>query len=292
MIFGIHTNAQNKPLADLVAVWRHADALGYGWISISDHFPGSLGPLSNEAVTTHMAMAASTERARCGVLVYSVGFRHPAVLATAVTTIDHFSGGRAAIGMGAGSVPRDYELYGFPFLPLRDRMDQLDEAVRCVAGLLHDDVVDFEGAHFRITGASNQPRPMQDHLPVWVGTTGERRGLRTVAEHADGWNCGFMTVEEFAHKREVLRRHCDEVGRDFGLLRCSVNLIVAPGADLATLPERGRPSALVGSVAEIVDGLGRYGEAGSDQVNFQLPYPWDFDGLAAVAEALGLPAAP
>lgn len=288
MIIGIHTNAQNKPLADLMEVWRVADALGYGWISISDHFPGSLGAMSNEAVATQTAMAACTQRARCGVLVYSVGFRHPAVLATAVTTIDHLSGGRAAIGLGAGSVPRDYELYGFRLPPLPERMDQLEEAVQCVSALLHEDVADFTGKHFCITQASNQPRPVQPRLPVIVGTTGERRGLRIVAEHADGWNCGFVTVEEFRTKREALRRHCEDVERALADVHCSVNIVVAPGTDVSTLSPLAQASALVGSVQEVIDGIGRYGESGADQVNFQLQYPWDLDGLATMAGALGL----
>jgi alkanesulfonate monooxygenase SsuD/methylene tetrahydromethanopterin reductase-like flavin-dependent oxidoreductase (luciferase family) len=287
-IIGIHTNAQNKSLEDLVSIWRHADELGYGWISISDHFPGSLGPTSNEAVATHTAMAACTSRARCGVLVYSIGFRHPAVLASAAATIDHFSGGRAAIGLGAGSVPKDYELYGFSLLPLRDRMDQLEEGARCVAALLHDETVDFAGEHFQIRGASHRPRPVQERLPLWIGTTGERRGLRIAAEHADGWNCGFQTLEEFARKRAILHRHCETIGRDPTTILCSVNLIVAPGADRAALPAGGGASALVGSVDEVVADIERYAGAGADQVNFQLQYPWDHQALADLAGALGL----
>lgn len=288
-VFGIHTNAQNKPLADLIDVWRHADDLGYGWISISDHFPGSLGPDSSEAVATHAAMACSTSRAQCGVLVYSIGFRHPAVLATAATTIDHLSGGRAAIGLGAGSVPRDYELFGFPYPSLRERMDILEEGVRCVAGLLHDEVVDFEGEHFRMAGARNGPRPVQERLPVWVGTKGAQRGLRIVAEHADGWNCTFPTVADFARMREVLHRHCDDVGRDAAQVRCSVNLVLALGDRAGSIPPPLQgPSALTGSVGEARERIDEYVAAGADQVNFFLGYPWDYEGLAELAAQLEL----
>ena len=290
-VYGIHTNAQNKSIDDLISIWRHADQLGYGWISISDHFPGSLGPMSNEAVVSHATMAANTARARCSVLCYSAGFRHPIVLASAVTLIDELSGGRAAIGLGAGSVARDYEIYGFPHPPLGERMDVLEEAVQCVAGLLHDEAVDFTGKHFRISGASQQPRPVQDRLPVWVGTTGERRGLRIAAAHADGWNAAFVSPDAFAHKRDVLHQHCQDVGRDPAELRCSVNLMLMLGTEPGSLPEERRASVLAGSIEQVIERLDEYVDAGADQINLALGHPWDFDGVADLAGALSLPAA-
>lgn len=291
-IFGIHTNAQGKPLAELIKVWKHADDLGYGWISISDHFAGSLGPDSCEAVATHTAMACHTMRARCGVLAYSIGFRHPAVLAGAVTTIDHLSGGRAAIGLGAGSSAKDYETYGFLYPALGVRMDMLEEGVRCVAGLLHDDVVDFKGEHFQLSAARNGPRPVQPRLPVWIGTKGERRGLRIVARWADGWNCTFPTAAEFAHKAKVLDEHCAAVGRDPGDVRRSVNLVLALGDRIAGIPESLQNSAaLTGTVDDATGRIRQYVDAGAEQINFFLSYPFDYEGLATLADRLELPAA-
>jgi alkanesulfonate monooxygenase SsuD/methylene tetrahydromethanopterin reductase-like flavin-dependent oxidoreductase (luciferase family) len=290
-VFGIHTNVQNKSLADLVEVWRHADGLGYQWISITDHFPGAIGPVSHEAVATQAALAASTSRATCGVLVYSVGFRHPAVLAAATTTIDHLSGGRAAVGLGAGSVAKDYELYGFPFPGAGERADLLEEGVACVASLLHDERTEFHGKHFRIE-VDNAHRPIQPRLPVWVGTLGERRGLRIVAEHADGWNAAFVDPDTFAAKRRVLHEHCATVGRDPAAVRCSVNLVLMHGAELDAVPEAQRDKVLVGATTQVVDRIGAYTEAGADQVNLFLPYPWPMDGLAELADALGLAGEP
>lgn len=286
-IFGIHTNAQNKTLADLIEVWKHADGLGYQWISISDHFPGAVGPLSNEAVATHAAMAAVTTRARCGVLVYSIGFRHPAVLANAAITIDHLSGGRAAIGLGSGAIAKEYGLYGFPYPSTAERLDMLEEGVACVASLLHDERTEFHGKHFRIE-VDNTQKTVQERLPVWVGTMGERRGLRIAAEHADGWNAGFPTPEVFAAKRAVLLSHCEAVGRDPAEVACSVNLVLMHGADPEAVPEAQREQVLTGSTDQIVERIGAYTAAGADQVNFFLPYPWPMDGLAELADALGL----
>lgn len=286
--YGIHTNAQNKSLADLIPVWRHADDLGFGWISVSDHFPGSLGAMSNDAVACQMAIAASTSRAVCGVLVYSAGFRHPVVLAGAVTTIDHFSGGRAAIGLGAGAIARDYELYGFPLLSVNERMDILNESVQCVTSLLHDDSTSFSGRWFNVDQAAIAPRPLQDRLPVWVGAKGERRGLRIAAQHADGWNVGFVVPEEFSHKRSVLHSYCRELGRDPDEVSCSVNLLLAPRGSGGALSGSNPAAVLVGSTEQIAARLHEYVLLGVDQLNLHLPFPWDFEALESLANELGL----
>jgi alkanesulfonate monooxygenase SsuD/methylene tetrahydromethanopterin reductase-like flavin-dependent oxidoreductase (luciferase family) len=289
-VFGIHANAQGKPLHDLIALWRHVDKLGYHWISISDHFPGALGLESNEAVVAQTAMAYNTERATCGVLVYCISFRHPAVLATAVTAVDHISGGRAALGIGAGSLTKDFEIFGFPYPAIEVRMDMLEEGVRCATGFLHDEIVDFEGQHFRLAGARNAPRPVQERLPVWVGTAGERRGLRIVAQYADGWNCTGMSVADYARKHEALRRHCEDVGRDRAAIRSSINLTIGIGDGAADIPASVRTHAITGTVGDVVARALEYVEAGADQINFAVMYPWDFAAVASLAHALELEA--
>src|ERR1041385_1240410 len=134
-IFGVHTGLQNTTPAELVELWQRIEANGYGWISIWDHFyAATLGEGADclEAVSMHAALACSTTRVTCGSLVYSVGYRHPAVLAKAVTSIDHLSNGRAAIGLGAGWSQIEYDAYGIPFPATKVRMDQLEEAAACV----------------------------------------------------------------------------------------------------------------------------------------------------------------
>ncbi len=285
--YGIHTNAQGKSISDLIEVWQHVDHLGYGWISTSDHFPGAVAASSNESVTAHTALAMATSRAQCAVLCYSVGFRHPAVLASAAITIDHLSGGRAAIGLGSGSVPGDYEMYGFAHPPARVRTEMLEEATRCVTGLLRDDVVNFAGTFFTLTEARHEPRPLQRRLPIWLGVSGPR-GLRIAAELADGWNTAFVPPEAYASKVNQLRRNCEELGRPVDEIKTSVNLMLLLGTDPSSLPEPRRAHALAGSVDQVVDRIGAYADAGADQINFFLPYPWDMDGLATLATALHL----
>ena len=136
------------------------------------------------------------------------------MLANAICTIDHLSGGRADLGLGAGWSQIEYEAYGIPFPPTRVRLDQLEEAVQCVRSLLRDDVTNFDGAWFQFRDAQCVPRPLQVELPIWIGGGGEKRTLRIAAQWADGWNVPFVDPDTFAHKRSVLQKHCDDVGRD------------------------------------------------------------------------------
>ncbi len=295
-IYGAHVGLQNTTINELRSVWRRIEDLGFGWISVWDHFYAATldeGAQCFEAVAAHAALACETKRVTCGCLVYSVGYRHPAVLANAITTIDHLSGGRAAIGLGAGWSQVEYDAYGIEFPPVRTRMDQLEEAAACVRGLLRNETTDFTGDWFTLTDARNEPRPVQDALPVWIGGGGEKRTLRIAARFADGWNVPFVPPEVFAHKRSVLHRHCEDAGRDPGEVRCAVNLGLAWTEDdlraqFGGLAEYVRPGVLGGSDQEVLDRIGTYVDAGADQVNIALRAPWDLDAVDRLAAALGL----
>jgi alkanesulfonate monooxygenase SsuD/methylene tetrahydromethanopterin reductase-like flavin-dependent oxidoreductase (luciferase family) len=302
-IFGVHASMSGKSLKDLTALWRHVDDLGYGWISVTDHFPGSLEPTSQEAGAAHAAMASVTKRARCAILCYSIAFRHPVVLASGAATVDQLSGGRAAIGIGIGSVPKDCEIYGFPQLSLRERMDMLGEGVACVAGLLREEQFDFRGSYFTIAGAHNF-LPTRQRLPIWIGTLGERRGLPLVARYADGWNATTVSPEVFARKRELLHRYCAEAHRDPAEITCSANIEFMLGANRDLVPEGWRDSTITGTIDDALVQIQEYIDAGADQLNFHVgimeprlagsstgeAYPWDLEGLAQLATALHLPA--
>ncbi|MDQ3737688.1 MAG: TIGR03560 family F420-dependent LLM class oxidoreductase [Actinomycetota bacterium] len=296
-IFGVHTGLQRTSVDELRRLWHHIEELGFDWISIWDHFYGATGRPDDadclEAVAMHAALACSTERVRCGSLVYSIGYRHPAVIAKAVTAIDHLSGGRADVGIGAGWAEVEYQAYGIDFPPVGTRMDQLEEGIAVLCGLLHDHVTSVSGTWFSTEGARNEPRPVQQRLPVWVGGGGERRTLRIAAEHADGWNVPFIGPDTFAHKLGVLRRHCDDVGRDVAELTCAVNLGLAWTDEslqqqFGAIAEFVKPGVLGGSVGAVVDRIGEYTEAGADQINLALRAPFDVDALEQFADALSL----
>lgn len=294
-VYGVHTGLQHTTTDELVDLWGRIEALGFDWISVWDHFYSADmgGTTSLEAVAAHTALACTTERVTCGALVYCAGFRHPAVLANAITTIDHLSCGRAAIGLGAGWSQMEYTAYGIPFPGAGERLDILEESATCVRGLLREEATTFTGKHFQLTDARNDPRPVQPALPIWIGGGGEKRTLRIAAEHADGWNVPFVAPEEFAHKRKVLHRHCDDIGRDPAEIRCAVNVGVAlDDDDLAAqfghLAPFVSPGVVTGAGDELAERIARYVEAGADQVNLALRAPWDFDALERAADALGL----
>jgi F420-dependent oxidoreductase-like protein len=295
--FGVHVGLQHTHPDELRSVWRRIEELGFHWISVWDHFYGATGDADDaeclEAVTMHTALALDTTRVEVGCLVYSVGYRHPAVLAKAVTAIDLLSGGRAAIGLGGGWAEVEYRAYGIPFPGAGERLDQLGEAAACVRGLLHDEVTTHQGRHFTLTEARNEPRPVQARIPIWIGGGGEKKTLRVAAQHADGWNIPFVAPETFAHKAGVLDAHCEQVGRPPGEIRRAVNLGLAWDDDslrrqFGGIAEFVRPGVLGGSDQEVVDRIGTYVEAGADQVNLAARAPFDLDALERFAVALGL----
>src|SRR4051812_17525101 len=290
LTFGVHTGLQNTTVAELRSLWQRIEELGFDWISIWDHFYSAdfNGYECLEAIACHTALACETSRVRCGSLVYCAGYRHPAVLANAITTIDHLSGGRADIGLGAGWAFNEYEAYGIPFPSTRERLDILEESVQCVRLLLREEVADFKGEHFTLTEARCDPKPVQAELPIWIGGGGEKRTLRIAARYADAWNVPFISPDDFARKRGVLTEHCAAVGRDPSTILCAVNVGLAYTDEslrqqFGALSEGIRPGVLTGSDDQIVDAIGRYAEAGADQINIAMRAPWMTDDLVRLA---------
>ena len=225
--FGIHSGQQHASFEDYLAIWRHAEEVGLDWASVFDHFlpiqSDPTGPCF-EGLTLLAAMAAHTERLRCGVIVCGVTYRNPAVLANIATTIDHISGGRMDLGLGAAWYEDEHRQYGFDFPRIGVRMDMLDDACRIVRALWTQERATVEGKHFSVRDALCEPKPLQAPMPLWIGGSGERRTLRIVAEHATGWNTFFGDVAEYRHKLDVLNGHCAAVGRDPGEIRKQVVL--------------------------------------------------------------------
>ena len=287
MRFGVHTGLQNTSIAELRDLWHRIEAHGFEWISIWDHFysaDNTGNPHCLEAVASHAALAASTEKVRCGSLVYSVGYRHPAVIANAMATLDQIADGRITLGLGGGWMEAEYAAYGIAYPRAGIRLRQLNEAIQCVRGLLTEQRSNFAGEYFTLTDAMCEPKPVQDRLPIWIGGGGEKVTLRIAAQHADGWNVPFIPPEDFARKVGVLSEHCDAVGRDIGEIEKAANVGIAMRegdleAQFGAMAEYVAPGVLHGSVAEIVDRVGTYGEAGADWVILAMRAPFDVDGL-------------
>jgi alkanesulfonate monooxygenase SsuD/methylene tetrahydromethanopterin reductase-like flavin-dependent oxidoreductase (luciferase family) len=230
--------------------------------------------------------------------VYSIGYRHPAVLAKAITTIDHLSGGRADMGLGAGWAQVEYAAYGIPFPADRVRLDQLEEGVQVLRGLLHDEVTSFEGTHFSVAEARNEPRPVQPKLPIWIGGQGEKRTLRAVARYADGWNAPYISPDVWSAKSRVLDGWCEKERRDPRAIARTVNVGFYLGADARAAarheevfqqhwkndPRRG---FLRGTPKDALELIAAYRDAGVERMNIAFRQgPYDWDALQAFVETV------
>jgi F420-dependent oxidoreductase-like protein len=289
--FGVHTGLQHTSIAELRELWPRIEALGFDWISIWDHFyaaDASGDPECLEAIASHAALAASTTRVTCGSLVYSAGYRHPAVLAKAIATLDQVADGRIVLGLGGGWLQAEYDAYGLHFGTPGERLRMLDEYVQCVRGLLTEQRTTFDGEFFHLRDAQCEPKPVQPRLPIWIGGGGEKVTLRIAAERADGWNVPFIPPDAWAHKAHVLDMHCENAGRDPATITKSVNVGMAFTDEelrrqFGPTAEFVRPGVLSGSVQEMVDKAGAYASAGAQLVVLALRAPFDRDGLERFA---------
>jgi F420-dependent oxidoreductase-like protein len=298
--FGIQAGVTDTPYAERRAYWREAEQLGYDWASVGDHFmanPAAGGRETDpwlEGWTALAALAEATSRIRVGVLVTSVGYRHPALLAKMAATLDVISGGRLEFGIGAGYLEAEYRMYGLAFPPASVRIAQLDEAIRVCKLLWTQERTNFAGTYFTLTDAVCAPKPVQTpHPPIWIGGGGERKTLRVVAEHADGWNAFPAPLPVLEHKLDVLRDHCAAVGRDYDAIRkqMALNVIVRPGAAQVAeevarfaaerhLPvEQARQWAIAGTPGEVAARLAPYVGLGFDTFLLMERTPLDHETL-------------
>ncbi|MCZ2111708.1 MAG: TIGR03560 family F420-dependent LLM class oxidoreductase [Dehalococcoidia bacterium] len=302
MKFGLHIGQQNISIEEMRRTWRWADTAGFDWVDVWDHFYEAPYFDGNgacfEATACMAAMACETTNVRIGVLVLGMNYRHPAVLANTLTTIDQLSGGRLEVGLGAGWHQQEYAAYGIPFLSIGKRMDILEEGVQVVRMLTTQDRSNFEGTYFQLRNAACNPKPIQARPRIWVGGSGQKRTLRIAARHADGWNAPYPGVEEFRQLQGVLDMWCEKEGRDPTTIERTVNLsfhMAASPGDLGRTEQqfketwgaaadyqRGR-GVVLGTPAQAIDLVKRFEEAGAARVNIALRPPLDWDALHAWA---------
>lgn len=205
---------------ELARVGASAEASGATWLSFMDHFfqiePTGLPAEAHmlEGYTTLGYLAAHTSTIELGLLVTGVTYRHPGLLAKIVTTLDVLSGGRAALGIGAAWFEREHRGLGVPFPPVAERFERLEETLRICGRMWDpDDNGPFEGKHYQLAETLCSPQPL--HRPkVLIGGGGERKTLRLVARYGDACNLFASSPSDVEHKLDVLRRHCDDVGRN------------------------------------------------------------------------------
>ena len=213
---------------ELAAVGKAAEEAGATWLSFMDHFfqiePTGLPAEANmlEGYTSLGYLAAHTTSVDLGLLVTGVTYRHPGLLAKIVTTLDILSGGRAVLGIGAAWFEREHRGLGVPYPALAERFERLEETLQ-ICNQMWDpaDNGPFQGTHYQLAETLCSPQPI-NRPKVSIGGGGERKTLRLVAQYGDACNLFGSSPDDVAHKLDVLRRHCDDLGRDYDTIRKTI----------------------------------------------------------------------
>lgn len=215
LTFGIGLRPQHARWAAQSAEWPRAEAMGFDSIWLNDHFH-SLGDTIDaeafEASTTLAAVALSTSRVKIGVLTYGNTHRLPTVLAKQVATLDHISGGRIILGIGAGWHESEHAAYAVPFPSAGDRVAMLDEALAVYRTLETNERTTFHGRYYTLIDAPFVPKPVQSRIPILIGGT-KPKMLRVIGKHADIWDSS-LNLDEYAAALKTIREHAREFGRD------------------------------------------------------------------------------
>jgi alkanesulfonate monooxygenase SsuD/methylene tetrahydromethanopterin reductase-like flavin-dependent oxidoreductase (luciferase family) len=284
--FGFKVRLQGAPWGDLLDLWRAADQSDVfvsGWTY--DHLAalrndGDVIAIDRDEAaldgwTVLSAVASVTERLRLGTLVTGIHFRHPVVLAKMATTLDVISGGRLELGLGAGWLDEECDVFGLePLGTPAERIGRLGEAIDVLVGLMTQDRFSYHGERYVLREASCRPHPLQrPHPPLWIGGNGARRTLPLVAARAQAWNYTSLRPG-VRQKRRLLKDECRRIGRSFTELVTSVQL--APGSDLSSFR----------------DNVDAWVAAGADYVIVALPLPHHARLVESLDEALRPLAAP
>ena len=277
--YGIKTPNHHTTWENMLEIWREVDGIelfesAWNW----DHlYPLRSDPhgTSLDGWVTLSALARETGRIRIGSMVNGMHFRYPSLTAKMAVTLDHVSGGRSYLGLGAGWFEEEAEAHGIELGSLRERFDRFDEGLEVIVSLLTKEETNFSGEFYELKGALSEPKATQQpHPPIVIGGTGERRTLRAVARWAQMWDALMVDTEEWSRLREVLEDHCREVGRDSSEIDCSVHLRYSKDDD----------------VSEIADQAAGHFANGVDVVIFTMGSPNDVSmigSLAAALEAVG-----
>ena len=292
---------QGATYDDLLRVARAAEDLGFGAFFRSDHYLG-MGteglPGPTDAWVTLAGLARETSMIRLGTLMTSVTFRYPGPLAISVAQVDQMSGGRVELGIGAGWFEAEHTAYGIPFPDTRERFDRLEESLTVVSGLWTTppgDRFDFDGRYYPVVDSPALPKPVQSpRPPILVGGKGKVRTPALAARFADEFNIPFESLEASRAIFGRVREACTAAGRDPASLTYSNALVLCCGRDEAELSRRARAigrevdelraNGLAGTPDEVVDKIGRYGEAGAERVYLQMLDLSDLDHLELVAD--------
>jgi len=281
-----------------------AEKAGWDSIWVWDHLLAIQGPWQQpiyEGWTLLSAIASVTERVRVGLMVGANTFRNPGLTAKLATTLDHVSGGRAVLGIGAAWFEREHEAFGIDFgKSPGERIDWLGEAVPLMRRLLHGELVTYQGQFYTFTDALCEPRPVQERLPILIGGSGPKKTLPIVARYGDAWNTSG-TIDEVRTSLDLLAGYCADAGRSIADLELTVSFPTiirdrtedAEAARAAQLARNGLESLgavplLTGSPERIAETLQPYLALGFSTVIVRMPAPFDRETIDRLPEVLAL----
>jgi len=263
-----------QPWADVLAVAQHAERSGWDGVYLADHFMGDGGGFGAVETPTLEVMAAlgvlagSTERVRLGTLVLGATYRHPAVVAKWASTLDHASGGRVVLGVGAGWQQNEHEQYGIPLPPVGDRVSRFAAYCDALRQLLTQPTTNVVSPWFTLTDAVCEPKPVQAPLPLLIGGKGDRM-LAVVARHANEWNM-WSNAEILAPRIAALRAACERIDRDPATIAVSTQALVMVTADRerahTLIGDVAPRPAFAGTVPEIMEHMSKWRDLGVHEV--------------------------
>lgn len=288
----------------LLAVAQRAEQVGFGAFFRSDHYlkmgDGTGLPGPTDAWVTLAGIARETATIRLGTLVTAATFRLPGPLAISVAQVDHMSGGRIELGIGAGWFEQEHAAYGIPFPDLGRRFDNYEEQVAIIHGLWNTpegDTFTYDGDVWQIADSPALPKPVQaGGPPIIIGGGGKTRTPRLAARYATEFNLPFASIDAFRAQRDNVREACETEGRDPDSMTFSAALVVCIGADDAEVDRRAtaigrepgelRENGVAGTPDEAAETIARWTEAGAERIYLQVLDLTDLDHLDQVADAL------
>lgn len=280
---------------NVVAQAQAAEAAGFDRVFVMDHFyqlPGIGAPDEPmfECYTMLSALAQHTEKVRLSALVTGNTYRHPTLLAKAVTALDHVSGGRATLGIGAGWFELEHNSLGYEFGTFTDRFEKLEEALQIIGPMLRNEKVSLDGKHYQVSDAINSPAPLSK-IPIMIGGAGEKKTLRMVAQYADESNLVGTPTADIPRKLAALDEHCERLGRDRSEIDVTIlqMVLVAPTMEGAEADLRAI-AAVKGwndEIMEMAKGILVYGDADTVGEHLQSVMSAGVDGLTVDLPANG-----
>ncbi len=300
--FSIQTPQEVEDLSDLIQLWQEAEAWGFDAAWTFDHFMPISGNLEGPCHDGWMLLsflAAKTSKIRLGCLVTGNTYRHPAVLAKMATTVDHISGGRLELGIGAGWFEPEHTAYGIPFYTARERAKRLEEALEVIRLLWTQEKASFQGQYYRLDEAPFEPKPLQKpHPPILIGGIGKKWTLPLVARYAQAWNLLPVPFAQITDLLQTLSGYCQQYGRSCEEIEKSylTRLVLSNNPErieqtvrsLAQLrgvsPEEVRSAILAGNAEEVQEQIQRYVDAGITHIIVGMRPPYDREGLRRFAK--------